>query len=182
MKDDNKNIGCYVDESDTAWHCGNRSYNQRSIGIELANDQGASGKWHVSNKTIETAIKLVADICRRNGIRKLNYTGDLTGNLCMHCWVMATACPGPYMKGKFRYIADEVNKLLAANIADPKTEVPFRVKVTIKDLYILKGPGTNYKNKGFIKPGVYTIVETKGEWGRLKSGAGWSCLKYANRV
>ena len=58
----------------------------------------------------------------------------------------------------------------------------YLVKVTIKDLYIRKGPGTEYKNKGFIKPGVYTIVETKGEWGKLKSGAGWICLKYVKKV
>lgn len=171
-----KNIGCYVDEKDTAWHCGNFSYNQRSIGIELANDQGASGKWHVSDKTIETAIKLIADICKRNGIKKLNYTGDLKGNLCMHCWVVSTACPGTYLKGKFQYIADEVNKMLSGK------DIPFLVKVSIKDLYIRKGPGTSYKNKGFIKPGTYTIVEVDGEWGKLKSGAGWICLKYVNRI
>lgn len=170
-----KNIGCYVDESDTAWHCGNYKYNQRSIGIELANDQGASGKWHVSDKTIETATQLIADICKRNGIKKLNYTDNLSGNLCMHCWVASTACPGPYLKGKFQYIADEVNKLLGNG-------VPFLVKVKISDLYIRKGPGTNYRKKGFIKPGAYTIIETKGEWGKLKSGAGWICLRYANRI
>lgn len=170
-----KNIGCYVDESDTAWHCGNYKYNQRSIGIELANDQGASGKWHVSNNTIETAIQLIADICKRNGIKRLNYTGDLKGNLCMHCWVASTACPGPYLKSKFQFIADEVNKLLGNG-------VPFLVKVKISDLYIRKGPGTNYRKKGFIKPGAYTIIETKGEWGKLKSGAGWICLRYANRI
>lgn len=79
-----RNIGCYIDEKDTAWHCGNFKYNQKSIGIELANDQGASGRWHVSDKTIDTAITLITDICKRNGIKKLNYTGDLSGNLCMH--------------------------------------------------------------------------------------------------
>ena len=171
-----KNIGCYVDEKDTAWHCGNWGYNQRSIGIELANDQGASGKWHVSDKTIDTAITLLADICKRNGIKKLKYTGDLSGNLCMHCWVCSTACPGPYLKTKFRYIADEVNKILTGK------DVPFLVRVTVHDLYIRRGAGTNYKTKGFIKPGIYTIVETKGEWGRLKSGAGWVCIDYVNRL
>ena len=176
-----KNIGCYVDETDTAWHCGSWSYNQRSIGIELANDQGASGKWHVADKTIETAIKLIADNCKRNGIKKVNYTGTTTGNLCMHSWVAATACPGPYLKTKFKYIADEVNKLLSSG-NETRTDVPFKVKVAIKDLYIRKGPGTNYQNKGFIKPGVYTIIEVKGDWGKLKSGAGWICLKYANKV
>lgn len=171
-----KNIGCYVDEKDTAWHCGNFSYNQRSIGIELANDRGASGNWHVSDKTIKTAIALIADICKRNGIKKLNYTGDLSGNLCMHCWVSSTACPGPYLKKKFSYIAKEVNKILNGD------SVPFLVRVTISDLYIRKGAGTNYKAKGFIKPGVYTIVKTKGNWGKLKSGEGWICLKYATKL
>ncbi len=167
-----KNIGQYVDEGNTAWHCGNFKYNQRSIGIELANDQGASGKWHVSTKTIKTCIKLVADICKRNGIKKIEYTGDLSGNLCMHSWVCSTACPGPYLKTKFKHIADEVNKLLGVF-------EPFLVKVQITDLYIRKGPGTNYKKLGFIKPGWYTIVDVEGDWGKLKSGAGWICLKYA---
>ena len=144
--------------------------------IELANDRGASGDWHVSDKTIETAITLIADICKRNGINKLNYTGDLSGNLCMHCWVCSTACPGPYLKKKFSYIAKEVNKILTGD------SVPFLVRVTISDLYIRKGAGTNYKAKGFIKPGVYTIVKTKGDWGKLKSGEGWICLKYATKL
>ena len=58
----------------------------------------------------------------------------------------------------------------------------FKVKVTITDLYIRKGPGTNYGKKGFIKPGVYTIVATQNGWGKLKSGAGWICLDYAKRI
>lgn len=168
-----KQIGCYVDEKDTAWHCGSFSYNQRSIGIELANDRGASGSWHVSSQTIETAIELIADICKRNGIKKLKYTGTLSGNLCMHSWVCNTACPGPYLKKKFKYIADEVNKILTGK------GVPFLVRVDIDDLYIRKGPGTKYKSKGFIKPGVYTIVKKDGDWGKLKSGKGWICLDYA---
>lgn len=54
---------------------------------------------------------------------------------------------------------------------------PYLVRVTISDLYIRKGPGTNYGKNGFIKPGVYTIVaESTGtgatKWGKLKSGAG----------
>lgn len=58
----------------------------------------------------------------------------------------------------------------------------FKVKVTEKDLNIRTGPGTNYKSKGYIKPGVYTIVETQGSWGRLKSGAGWIHLSYAKKI
>lgn len=179
------NVGCYVDENNTAWHCGNWNYNCRSIGIELANDGGAGSNWHVSAQTIKTAIALIVDICRRNGIDELNYTGDLKGNLCMHSMCANTACPGPYLKTQFRHIATEVNRLLKSNISSSKpktTSIEFRVRVSIKDLYIRKGPGTGYANKGFIKPGVYTIVETNGTWGKLKSGAGWISLKYAKRI
>lgn len=116
-------IGQYVDEKDTAWHCGNFKMNQKSIGIELANDGGSKTNWHVSDQTIKTAIKLIADICKRNGIKVLNYTGDMNGNLCMHRWVCSTSCPGPYLAKKFTYIATEVNKLLNAKAEPIKLEV-----------------------------------------------------------
>ena len=34
---------------------------------------------------------------------------------------------------------------------------PYTVRVTVTDLYIRKGAGTNYGTNGFIKPGVYTL-------------------------
>lgn len=115
-------IGQYVDEKDTAWHCGNFSWNQRSIGIELANDAGAKGMWHVSDATINTAIKLIADICKRNGISYLNYTGDMKGNLCMHRWVCSTSCPGPYLSNQFARIAKGVNDILGGKAAPLKLD------------------------------------------------------------
>lgn len=74
------------------------------------------------------------------------------------------------------------------NIYTPKTttpaapDVPFLVKVSISDLNIRKGPGTSYARMKYIPKGVYTIVEVKGNWGRLKSGIGWICLNYTTRV
>ncbi len=71
----------------------------------------------------------------------------------------------------------------------PAAGVPYLVNVTISDLNIRKGPGTNYATTGkFTGKGVFTIVEvqsgkgsTKG-WGRLKSGAGWISLDYAPKL
>lgn len=55
----------------------------------------------------------------------------------------------------------------------------YTVKVNTDTLNIRSGAGTNYPIKGTVKRGeVYTIVETKGNWGKLKSGAGWICLDY----
>jgi len=81
------------------------------------------------------------------------------------------------------------------NIYTPKTtaptapDVPFLVKVSITDLNIRKGPGTDYDRTGqFTGIGVFTIVEVKSGkgstagWGRLKSGAGWISLDYTVRV
>ena len=59
----------------------------------------------------------------------------------------------------------------------------YRVKVITEALNIRSGPSTQYKINGCIRDyGVYTIVETQGNWGRLKSNAGWICLDYAEKV
>ena len=71
---------------------------------------------------------------------------------------------------------------------DAEPDKWYRVRVSIKNLNIRKGPGTNYDKTGkYTGIGVFTIVsEAAGEgatkWGKLKSGAGWISLDYANRV
>lgn len=59
----------------------------------------------------------------------------------------------------------------------------YRVKVTAFALNVRRGPGTGYNIVTVIKDkGVYTIVEEKNGWGKLKSGMGWISLKYTKRV
>lgn len=71
---------------------------------------------------------------------------------------------------------------------EPAVKVPFLVKVSISDLNIRKGPGTDYDRVQFIPIGVYTIMEVrngKGSsegWGRLKSGIGWISLDFVRRI
>lgn len=66
--------------------------------------------------------------------------------------------------------------------------VPYRVQVSISNLNIRKGPGTNYGKTGkFTGKGVFTIVEeSEGSgatlWGKLKSGTGWISLDYAKII
>lgn len=152
------------------------------------------------------------DICRRNGIKKLLWKGDksLIGqvdkqNMTVHRWFANKACPGDYLYNRHGEIAAEVNRRLSGGVSGsgsttttPSTEnaagggteaatVPYMVRVSISNLYIRKGPGTSYGNNGFIKPGVYTIVEESTgtgatKWGKLKSGAGWIALDYTKRL
>lgn len=63
------------------------------------------------------------------------------------------------------------------------TAVPFKVKVITDALNVREGAGTKYKVKTVIRnKGIYTIIETKNGWGKLKSGAGWISLDYTKRV
>ena len=131
-------IGLYVDESRRAWTSSNRENDNRAITIEVANDGGAPD-WHVSDKALTSTIDLCVDICKRYGIPALNYTGDKSGNLTMHKWFASTLCPGPYLGGKFPYIAAEVNKRLGSSApteaspikppAMPSTSIAYRVQV-----------------------------------------------------
>lgn len=64
------------------------------------------------------------------------------------------------------------------------TAANFQWQVTISDLNIRKGPGTNYGIVGQTGKGTFTIVQQSGNWGRLKSGAGWINLstEYGHKV
>lgn len=120
--DSNGKVGCYVSEEYRAWSTANPANDRRAINIELANDE-IGGNWHVSDTAINKCIDLCVDICQRNGISKLNYTGDTNGNLTRHNMFMATTCPGPYLQSKFSYIADEVNKRLGGDTPTPSNKI-----------------------------------------------------------
>ncbi len=105
-------IGQYVRESDVAWCNGGKNSphgweaNCRAVTIETSNNSGAPN-WTVSDTTLDTLIRLVADIARRNSLGRLVKGTNLT----WHSMYAATACPGPYLLGKLQYIVDEANKI-----------------------------------------------------------------------
>lgn len=111
--DSDGKIGMFVEEKNRAWTSNSRENDFQAITIEVAND-GGEPDWHVSGKALAALINLCVDICKRNGIKRLNFTGDASGNLTMHKYFAATACPGPYLGGKFPYIAEQVNLRLVA--------------------------------------------------------------------
>ena len=203
-------IGLSVEEKDCSWCSSSGSNDHRAITIEVASD--TSHPYAVTDAAFAALLDLVEDICRRNGIKKLLWKADksLIGkvdqqNMTVHRWFANKACPGDYLYNRHGEIAAEVNRRLhgassggGVVVTPPATEkptdggtgataTPYLVRVTISDLYIRKGPGTNYGKNGSIKPGVYTIVEESTgtgatKWGKLKSGAGWISLDYAKQV
>ena len=63
------------------------------------------------------------------------------------------------------------------------TSTGYKVKVTADVLNIRKSASADSAKVGSIKKGdVYTIVQEKNGWGKLKSGAGWIKLSYTKKV
>lgn len=94
-------------------------------------------------------------------------------------------------------VQNEATQSGAGQSNQAESKVPYSVRITADSLRIRAGAGTNYKIKGVItdnqsliksnpnyyyKKTVYTIVEEKNGWGKLKSGIGYICLDYTKKV
>lgn len=114
-------IALYVPEDYRAWTSNSTANDDVAVTIEVS-DCEYGGEWRISDAAWRSLIDLCVDICQRNGIERLNYTGDRTGNLTMHQMFIATTCPGPYLKSKFPELAAEVNKRLNKEEIDMTVE------------------------------------------------------------
>lgn len=242
-------IGLYVEEKDRSWCTSSSSNDNRAITIEVASD--TYHPYRVNNAAYKSLIKLLVDICKRNGIKKLVWSTNksermnhLNGcNMTVHRDYANKSCPGDYLYNLHGQIAKEVNAQLGSGTSSTTKKTLYRVRKTWKDvksqkgafndlsnakkcadenkgysvfdengkavytskatnstssfkvqisisnLNIRKGPGTNYAVTGkFTGKGVFTIIETKQGtgsakgWGKLKSGAGWIALDYVTRI
>ncbi len=117
-------IGLSVEEKDRSWCSSSPSNDNRAITIEVASDTTAP--YAVTSAAYNALIKLVADICKRNGIKKLLWKGDksLIGqvskqNMTVHRWFANKACPGEYLYSRHAEIAAKVNAILGATTSTP---------------------------------------------------------------
>lgn len=120
-------IALYVDESNTAWTNSNWDSNCKSVTIETSDDNSS---WYVNDTTLNSLIKLVADIAKRNNLRKLVKGKNLTWHSLVADKGRETTCPGDYLRSKIQYIADEANKIngYGSTTSDTKVNVYYRVK------------------------------------------------------
>lgn len=186
---DGEIVGC-VDEEYRAWTSSNRTNDFQAITVEVSNNSGGP-EWTISDASWNALVKLAVDVCRRNNFR-LVYDGTPNGSLTRHNMFTNTNCPGPYLQGRFEELVAVVNSKLDGGDTPQPSPRPigdsYLVKITADCLNIRKGPGTNFGINGQITDhGTYTIVkESAGSgasmWGKLKSGAGWISLDYAERT
>lgn len=149
-------IGLYVDECNRSWCTSNRDNDNRAITIEVSSDN--VDPYKVTDAALKSLVVLVADICKRNGIKKLVWSTNkndrvnhLNGcNMTVHRDYAAKACPGEYLYGKHGWIAFEVNKLLGAE--EDKVEARRSVELNIKEIYKF------FKDKGLTDEGVSGLM------------------------
>lgn len=86
-------IGLFCEEKDRSW-CSSSPWNDhRAITIEVSNSAvGDASGWPISEKVFNKLVDLCVDICQRNGIKKLEYTGNTNGSLTYHYMFASTAC------------------------------------------------------------------------------------------
>ncbi|WP_195949542.1 N-acetylmuramoyl-L-alanine amidase [Clostridium saudiense] len=130
-----------------------------------------------------------------------NYVGNRCKELQTLLIALGYKCGGYGADGKFgkgtydsliQFQKDyglKVDGLAGTNTFDKLYELiasknsSYKVKITASVLNVRKGAGTNYSIATTVKKNeVYTIVEEKNGWGRLKSGAGWISLSYTIRI
>lgn len=143
-------IGQYLEEENTAWTNSNFDSNCRSVTIETSNCENG-GQWRVSDAALNSLIKLVADIAKRNNLGTLVKGKNVT----WHSMYAATACPGPYLLSKMDYIVAEANKIntttAAATTAGRK----------IGDVVQINGVYTSSTSTNKLIPAVTTGTITK---------------------
>lgn len=116
-------IGLCVEEKNASWCSWSSANDNRAITIEVASD--TKPPYAVTDKAYNALIELCADICRRNGIKRLLWQNDkkLIGqtdkqNMTVHRWFKDTDCPGEYLLSRHGDIAQKVNSKLSGEPPD----------------------------------------------------------------
>lgn len=143
--------------------------NTNSISIELCDDV-RNGKVYPSEKTIENAIELTKKLMKKYDVPKSRVIRhfDVVGKKCPAYWCETTS------KNK-KWLTEFHDKL--------STGSKHLAKITANSLNVRAGAGVKFDVVKKVKKGeVFTIIATKGKWGKLKSGDGWINLNYTKKL
>lgn len=150
-------IGLSVPEADRAWTSSSPSNDHRAITIETACD--LKHPYAVTDKAYTALINLCADICKRNGIKKLVWSNNKDDrinhrngcNMTVHRDFANTDCPGKYLYDRMPDIAAKVNaKITVASTASTTTSSKQTTSQTTTSTFkkgdLVKITGTKYYN------------------------------------
>lgn len=153
-------------EENRAW-CTSNKIDHQLVTIEVASDHVAP--YLVNIAAIEALVKLLVDICRRNGIPKLLWKGDksLMGqwdkqNMVVHRWTANKACPGDFLYNLHPKIANAVNEILAGKDEEEMDIEKLLKQLTPEMCYGILTEAMNYADT-MLEP-VWS--RTDGHWAK----------------
>ena len=169
-------VGLIVEEKNRSWCSSSATNDNRAVTIECASD--LKSPYAFNDNVYDKLVDLCVDICQRNGKSKLIWIPqkekalsrslkDDEMLLTVHRWYAAKACPGKWMMNHMDDLAETVTKKLAG-----ESNIPFTISLPA-GTKVKASASIKAKTVDTIEKGVYTIVEIKGSYGKLKSGLGW---------
>lgn len=109
-------IALVVPERSRSWCTSSAQVDDYAVTIEVASDPSGLV---VRDEAVKSLVRLLADICLRNNIPELKFTGKKADackwdvqNMQCHRWFSDKACPGSYLFGLHPQIASQVNALI----------------------------------------------------------------------
>lgn len=165
-------IGMYVEEKDRSWCSSSASNDHRAITIEVASD--TKEPYAVRDAAYQATIKLVADICKRNGIKFLVWSTNkndrinhLNGcNMTVHRDYANKSCPGTYLYDRQGDIAAKVNAILDADNKPSENPKPATSTVRVGDSVKISSNATYYSGKsipGWVKNKAWIVSQVNGD-------------------
>ena len=164
-------IGMYVEEKDRSWCTSSSSNDNRAITIEVASD--TYHPYRVKDVAYKSLIKLLVDICKRNGIKKLVWSTNKSErmnhrngcNMTVHRDYANKSCPGDYLYNLHGQIAKEVNAQLGSGTSSTAKKTLYRVRKTWKDIKSQKGAFNDLSNakKCADKNKGYSVFDESGK-------------------
>lgn len=169
-------IGLYVEEKNASWCSSNYANDNRAITIEVASD--TYDPYAVTEKAYNALIKLVADICKRNGIKQLKWSTNKSDrmnhrngcNMTVHRDYANKSCPGDYLYNRMGDIAKKVNALLGASSSTtPANSTETKITTTsVKagDVVKIASGATYYTGKAvpaWVQKKNWIVKEVKGD-------------------
>ena len=125
-------VGLYVEEKNRSWCTSSSANDQRAVTNECASD--TFSPYRMNDVVYQTLVGLCADICRRNGKKKLLWFGDKNKTLnyspaademviTVHRWFANKSCPGDWLYSRLGDLAQKVTAELGDATAPAGTEV-----------------------------------------------------------
>ena len=163
-------VGMYVEEKNRSWCSSSAANDQRAITIECASDN--TEPYAFKDVVYKRLIELCADICKRNGIKKLVWStskndrvNHLNGcNTTVHRDYAAKACPGDWLYDRHDEIVAEVNRRLGSGSSTPSTGETTGGTADIKIGDVVEFTGTKHyvsstaKTASSCKPGKAKVT------------------------